>query len=353
MKIQNKLSLAQCADLISSTPNVRYFIQGIPGIGKSAIIKELSKRLPDYDTAYVDVGNLDLGDTAIPVPNQDTRTTAYYPNEIFNLHSGRPVIIMLDEYSKGSQAVKNMLHPLFEANNPRLGNIRLHPDTIVFATGNNVGDGVGDSLKAHTMNRMTIIPVRGPTADEWINWGINNGIDESVLAWIREFPHALASYEEEGQDGNPYIFNPRKNQNQQFVSPRSLERASNIIKKRECFDVDSLLAALSGTIGPQAAIDIQAFVEFKDQLPNFDDVVKSPNKTKIPTNLGPKYVFVYSSITRITNDNLKPVMDYLKRFEIEFQALFAVCLSRVESKRDICYNNPAFAQFINENLDVI
>lgn len=353
MDLSNKISLLQCADIIASTPSVRFFLQGEPGIGKSFLIKELANRLPGYETAYIDVGNIDLGDIAMPVVNKETGTTSYFPNEIFKLHLGKPVIIMLDEFSKGSQAVKNMLHPLLEAHNPRLGNVRIHPDTIIFATGNNVMDGVGDSIKAHTLNRLTVVNVRKPTADEWINWGINNGIDEAVLAWIREFPHALASYQEEGQDGNPYIFNPRKAQIEAFVSPRSLELASNIVKKRKFFDADTLLSALAGTVGKQAAIDMEAFIQFKDELPNFDDVVKNPMETKIPKMLGPKYVFVYSSITRITNENLKPVMDYLGRFEVEFLALFAVCLTRVQSKRQICLENPAFEKFVKDNLDII
>ena len=351
--MNNRLNLSQCANLIATVPSVRFMLTGNPGIGKSSVMEELKRRFPSYSAGYIDVGNLDLGDTVMPMPDKELKVTSYYPNEIFNVHLGKPVILMLDEFTKGSQSVKNMLHPMLEVNNPRLGNVPIHPDSIIFLTGNGVDGGLGDSMKAHSMNRISELEVRSPTSDEWISWGINNGIDESVLAWIREFNHALADYRDEGQESNPYIFNPRKGQITHYVSPRSLEKASDIIKKRSELDDMSLMSALSGTIGKQAAVDMQAFIEFKDQLPNFDEVCKTPDKVNVPKTLGPKYVFVYASIARITNDNLENVMKYLRRFEVEFQALFAVCLSKVESKRDICLKNKNFENWIKENIDII
>ena len=89
------VTLAQAAKLILSTPQNRYLLQGEPGIGKSSLLKTLAASLPNHETAYIDVPNMDLGDIAMPVINHETKTTAYYPNSRFKVHLGKPVITML------------------------------------------------------------------------------------------------------------------------------------------------------------------------------------------------------------------------------------------------------------------
>ena len=95
-------------------------------------------------------------------------------------------------------------------------------------TGNLTTDGVGDTLKAHTRNRIVEITVAKPDDTQWLEWAVNSDIEPIVMAWVRQFPQALASYTEGNQDENPYIYNPRKQQTS-YVSPRSLATASNIV----------------------------------------------------------------------------------------------------------------------------
>jgi MoxR-like ATPase len=160
------VSLKQAAKLVGTVKNNRFMLQGEPGIGKSSLMGALAAMYPDYHLAYIDVPNMDLGDICMPVIDHETKTTKYYPNARFGMHTGKPVIIMLDEFSKGSPPVVNMLHPLLESHNPRLGDIPLHPESIVFMTGNLNTDGVGDNTKAHTLSRQTRIVVRKPNCEE-------------------------------------------------------------------------------------------------------------------------------------------------------------------------------------------
>ena len=104
------VTLKQACNIILSTPQNRYLLEGEPGIGKSSLLKSLSASLPNHEVAYIDVPNMDLGDIAMPVINHENKTTAYYPNSRFKVHTGKPVITMLDEFTKGAEPVKNMLH---------------------------------------------------------------------------------------------------------------------------------------------------------------------------------------------------------------------------------------------------
>lgn len=346
-----KVTLKQAATLIRTNPETRFMLRGEPGIGKSSLLESIASGL-GYEHAYIDVPNMDLGDIAMPVIDHETRTTRYYPNARFKVHEGKPTVIMLDEFTKGADPVKNMLHPMLEKANPRLGDISLHKDCVVFLTGNLSTDGVGDALKSHSMNRLVSITVSKPTSDEWIEWAIGKGIEAEVIAWVNRFPHALASYTDGGQGDNPYIFNPKKPMTA-FVSPRSLETASNIVRTRKENDADSVIAALTGAIGESAARDMQAYIEFSDQLPTWEATINSPKTTAIPTSPGACAIVVFGAIARVTKETITPFMEYLDRFDAEWQAVFAINIAKTASKQSIAFSCKAFADWVAKNQDLL
>ena len=351
VKFGKTITLKQAASLIRSNPETRFLLRGEPGIGKSSLLENIAGDL-GYDHAYIDVPNLDLGDIAMPVIDHDTKTTRYYPNARFKLHENKPIVIMLDEYTKGADPVKNMLHPMFEKANPRLGDIALHKQNIVFLTGNLTTDGVGDSLKAHSLNRLVSVTISKPDAEQWIEWAINKGIEPEVIAWVNRFPHVLASYTDGGQNDNPYIYNPKKPQTA-FVSPRSLETASNIVRTRKENDTDSVIAALTGAIGESGARDMQAYIEFSDQLPTWEATIASPKTTKVPTSPGACAIVVFGAIARMDKASITPFMEYLERFDAEWQAVFAINIAKTPSKQSIAFSCKAFADWVAKNQDLL
>jgi hypothetical protein len=346
-----RITLKQAATLIATNPETRFLLQGEPGIGKSSLLKAIAEQL-GYEYAYIDVPNMDLGDIAMPVIDHETKTTRYYPNARFKVHEGKPVVIMLDEFSKGADPVKNMLHPMLEKANPRLGDVSLHDENVVFMTGNLTTDGVGDSLKAHSRNRIVPVTISKPTAEEWIEWGINKGIEPEVLAWVNQYPHALASYTDAAQGDNPYIYNPRKTQ-AAFVTPRSLETASNIVRTRKLNDPDTVIAALTGAVGESAARDMQAYIEFADQLPTWESTIKSPSSTKLPSSPGACAIVVFGAISRVDKTSITPFMEYLDRFDAEWQAVFAINIAKTPSKQSIAFSCKAFADWVAKNQDLL
>lgn len=346
------ITLAQAANLIVSTPENRYLLQGEPGIGKSSIMGAIRAKLPNHLFAYIDVPNTDLGDVAMPAMDHESKVTRYYPNSRFNLHLNKPVCIMLDEFTKGAEPVKNMFHPMLESHNPRLGDLPIHKDSLVFLTGNMSSDGVGDQLKAHTRNRIIPVTIHKPTADEWLGWAVNNGIEGLVMAWVKERNQVLASYMDSGEENNEYIFNPKRVQTA-YVSPRSLERASNIVKAQDSLDMDTLICALSGAIGESGSRDLQAYLAYQSQIPKWEDIIKTPKKAKTPENAGACYVLIFNAMSKIAKDNIAPFMDYLSRLEPEFQATFCINVAKNPQRQSIAFASTAFAKWVQENEDLL
>jgi hypothetical protein len=147
---------------------------GEPGVGKTSMFKNIVQRT-GFKGIYIDVPNVELGELGIPIPDHSTKTTKIYPNEQWGFHLNEPLVIFADEFTKGHQSVKNMLHPML--NEPRqIMGIPLHPDTIVITAGNYTTDGVGDNMMSHSRNRLSVINIRKPHA------GFN--VDGSDLATV-------------------------------------------------------------------------------------------------------------------------------------------------------------------------
>ncbi len=328
--------------------------QGEPGIGKSSMLKVLSKQYPDYEIAYIDCTLLDLGDFALPytevVENELTgvnKITKFAPNARFKMHEGKPVIVMLDEIGKAMKAVKNVLLTLMLEH--RIGDHYLPEGSIVFGTTNLMSDGVGDMLEAHARNRVCLVTVRKPDADEWIEWAISNAVDPTIIAWVKQFPHALASYTDASQKENPYIFNPTRAGSGAVVTPRSLEKASFIAKQRGELGDALTISLLTGTIGESAARDMQAFFTVVDKLPTWDAILNDPKNAKLPEDTVAKCILVFSAVTRVTKDTLDKWMHYAKRMDMEWQALFATSVMKSTDKQSFCVMNKEFKDWALAN----
>ena len=344
--MQQEISLKQAEDLIATIGrDVTVHMRGQPGIGKSSILKTLATRFPNHTPVYIDCADLDLGDLAMPAMNHETRTTTFYPNERFAIHQDKPVIIMLDEITKASEPVKNMLLPVMLER--RLGSVKFHPDSIVYSTGNLTTDGVGDTMKAHAKNRLTSVTIRNPNDDEWINWGVDNGVAPEVLAWIKQFPHALASYTDDSQKENMYIYNPRKQQDA-FVSPRSLEKASHIVKNRATLGEDTTMVALTGTIGESASRDMSAYFSLADGLPTKESIYQEPEKAILPSDPSARVILVMRELMTITDKHMDAWITYLQRLPMEIQALFAVNMM-ASSRKQIAATNKSFIDWAVKN----
>jgi hypothetical protein len=293
----------------------------------------------------------DLGDITIPnIAKMDDGTgyVTYLTNEELGAHNHKPVLIDVDEYGKANPAVKNaLLRLLLER---KIGSYTLHPDSIIFATTNLGAEGVGDLLPPHARNRMTVITARKPNNIEWIEWGINNGIDHTLLGWAKDNPQLFASFEDvKDPEENPYIYHPR-DQRAAFVTPRSLEAASDWLKSREAYDDQTLTSLLMGTIGDRGAMDLMAFVKLADQLPSLESIKQEPNNAKVPDSAAAICMVIYRALATIDKDWINAWMDYMQRLDKEAQGMFANGVRAPKySKQSMVMTNKKFTDWAMAN----
>lgn len=353
----SRVSLSESAALIAAcgaTNNI--LLRGPKGIGKSSILKMLPEYLgDDYEYVYFDMTAKAEGDTAIPFPDKEAGVMRFFTNEALKLHTGKPVVVMLDELSKAPRSIQNMVLPMLE-NPRRLADKALPDGSIVIITGNLTEEGLGDMFAGHTLNRMTVVEVRQPTVREWLEWGVANDIHPALLAWVNQTPQVLASWRDDDFDqDNPYVDNPKRVSVGQVVTPRSLEKASNILWGRDKpgMTENVLLAALIGTVGEAAARDLQAYIAFQDQLPSRELILKSPETAPIPASAGAIITLLFNLERAVDTDTLTPIMKYINRLDAEHQAIFCVTLARSKTKQSIAFKSAAFTQWAAANADIL
>jgi len=346
-----QLSLDQIEDFIAATGHLRTaLVQGHMGTGKSSLLTALAKRLPTHTPCYFDCTTKDLGD--ITLPNIQTADgqgyVTYATNEELGAHINAPIILMIDEYGKANPAVKLALLRLMLER--KIGSYTLHPDSIIFATTNLGAEGVGDLLPPHARNRITVITARKPSNMEWIEYGINNDFDHTLLGWAKDNPQLFLSFEDvRDPDENPYIYHP-KAQRAAFFTPRSGEAASDILKQRDMFDDQTLTATLMGTIGDRAAMDLMAFVKLADQLPSLQSIKDDPKSAKVPDSAAAVCMVVYRTLASLEKDWLDAWMDYMPRLDKEAQGMFANGVRAPKySKQAMVMTNKKFTKWAMDN----
>lgn len=324
-------------------------IQSEPGCGKTSLLKMLEEDLGSaYDYIYVDCPVKDMSDIAMTIPNHETQTLESYVGSLFKLKSNKPKVILLDEFMKSPKLLQVIFTRLMLER--CVGDTPLPEGSIVFATSNNASDGVGDSMLAHAGNRVCIMRMAKPTADEWLLWATDNKVNPLIRAWVNMFPRCLNSYTDGGQDDNPYIFNPSKSM-LSFVSPRSLAKASVIVDNRDLIGDNATMVALAGTLGASAAGDMSAFLALERELPAFDDILDSPSSIKVPTDIAALLMLMFQATDKLdTQDKLGKFMKFVNRVESrEVQAVFFTMMMRSRNGAKLARTNMEIAKWATEN----
>ena len=330
-----------------------------PGVGKSSLLAMLAEDNGDqwrkvgddfptdkYDYIYVDCPVKDMMDIAASIPNHTTRTLEYYVASLFKMHTGKPKYIMLDEAFKAPKLMQIIYTRLMLEKT--VGDEPLPLGSHVFITSNNATDGVGDTFAGHVANRITIVNMKKPTHDEWLQWATKNNISRPLRAWAAMTPKAFKSYLDSDQTDNPYIFKPSSTA-KSFVSPRSLAKASPIVDKRDKYTENALTVALAGTVGESAAKSIATFISVEKNMVKFSDVLANPTTVKVPEDVATQVMMILEAVDTLANhDDLNKYMQFVNRMKSsEIQSIFFTMIFR--NKPKIARYNAEITKWATDN----
>jgi hypothetical protein len=194
---------------------------------------------------------------------------------------GSQGILFLDEITSVPPSVSAAAYQLIL--DRRLGAYTVPDGWAIFAAGNRQGDrGVTYTMPAPLANRFSHFEV-DINLDDWVAWAYANSMDERLIAFLRFRPELL------------FEFDPAHNP-VAFPSPRSWEFAHRALQKFA--DVPDLLTgSLQACVGPAAGIELSAFVDNLDKLPDIDAIVRG-DKVTVPRETDLQYAVAAALVGR-------------------------------------------------------
>jgi hypothetical protein len=288
---------------------------GPPGIGKSQIIAEIAKR---HDAPMIDIrlSQMEPSDLrGIPF-RVDNRVEWAIPSMLPDVERHGPYgILFLDEITSAPPSVSAAAYQLIL--DRRLGEYEVPPGWAIFAAGNRQGDrGVTYTMPAPLANRFSHFEV-DTNIDDWVAWAYANNIHEGLIGFLRFKPELLFDFD---PSHNPVA----------FPSPRSWEFANRTLQKFGD-NPDLLLPTLQACVGPAAGLELHAFIENLENMPDLDAITRGDD-VPVPREIDLQYAVASALVGRAIRARGKPeakevfghILDYANRFPLREMGIMLV-----------------------------
>jgi hypothetical protein len=316
---------------------------GPPGVGKSQMIAQIAER---HNVQVIDIRLSQMEPTdlrGIPFRTDDKvewATPALLPDVERHGETG---ILFLDEITSAAPTVSAAAYQLIL--DRRLGEYQVPDGWAIFAAGNRQGDrGVTYTMPAPLANRFSHFEV-DTHLDDWVAWAYANGIDERVIAFLRFRPELL------------FDFDPAHNP-VAFPSPRSWEFAHRGLQKFGD-NPELLLGALQACVGPAAGIELKAFVDNLDNMPDIDAIMRGED-VNVPKEIDLQYAVAAALVGRAirakgegnSQEVWGHILDYARNFpQREMGVMLVSDMHRAVGEE--MFTVPQFATWAKDIADVM
>jgi len=228
-------------------------------------------------------------------------------------------IIFLDEFNLAPPLVQAVCYELI--NDRCFGDYTLPDGYIVIGAGNRGPlDGAptfdfGDPLN----DRFSWYELGVPSVEDWTEWALQHGIDHRIIGFINTNNSAL------------YTHKPGHRE-KAFATPRSWERASNLIKG--VYDEEEVMLYVSGRVGTYVAEMFRAFLEARRKLPPVEEFIRNPDTMPIPENLDLLYTLCTNLVDYFIHHKTRETLRSIVVFANRLTAEFAVFLLKLVKSTD-------------------
>lgn len=237
---------------------------------KLTLIEDRAKRESTFVFADVRISGLDPSDLrGLPKLNGKDYVE-WKPTILFRLLSldGVKAMLFFDEVNLAPPSIQASAYQIIL--DKCIGEIALNPEIMIVGAGNRAEDKANVfEMSAPLKNRFKHSTLRPPTYIEWIEWAMNNGIDDRIIA----FHHFKAS-------DNAIMVDLKKLgqlKDNAFPTPRTWKFCSDSIKGFE--DLDIIKIETCSAVGDGLGIEFTSFCKLKEKI-DLDDILANPSKIK-------------------------------------------------------------------------
>ena len=275
--------LLENPDLAKKLPPL--FISGAPGIGKSTIVKSVADEL---GIGFVDIrlAQMDAVDIrGLPSVDNEKHSMTWNLPDFFPRDPNSKGIIFFDELSSADRSLQVSAYQIVL--DRKIGDFYTVPDGwYICAAGNRIEDrAVAMTMSSALANRFMHVELT-EDADTWSRWAINEGINPSVVGFIRYRPELLFH-----MDG--------ENLERGWPSPRSWEKVSHMVDIMEKTNAKKTIIKkiVFGLVGPGAGAEFMEFYKNREVYESIFDMMTDETKpVVIPEKADQQYAMVASMV---------------------------------------------------------
>lgn len=287
-------------------------LTGAPGVGKTDIVAAIAAEL-DYDLLVSHPVVEDPTDAkGLPFPSSDGESARFLPYGLLAkaLSAKKPTIWFLDDLGQANAAVQASYMQLLLSR--KIGEHHL-PDCITFvAATNRKADraGVSGILEPVKSRFAAILPVE-TDLETWTDWALDNRVPSELIAFIRFRPDLLHAFKPSSEIVNS-------------PSPRTWANAGRLLALE--LEKDEEHMAISGAVGPEAAVEFVSFLRVWRDLPSPDSVLLDPERAKIPDSVSALHALCSALAFLANAENFGRITRYAMRLNAAQKGEFASCL---------------------------
>ncbi len=298
------------------------FIKGSPGLGKSAIAREIADegklQLIDFRLSQATPEDL----SGLPMRMGDK--AQFTPFDIFPLintpipNGKKGWLFFLDEFTSGGKSVQAAAYKLVL--DRMVGSHKLHPQVAMLAAGNLETDNAIVNRLSTAMQSRLIHMTLVPDMKHWMSFANTHDIDYRIMAFLEFRPSKFFDFMPDHQDST-------------FACPRTWEFCSALIKDEP--NLDGLLALLAGTVGAGVAMEFVTFCREFGKLPTLSEILADPENCRMPSEISTLWACIMFLVDKATTGNIKDLLKYVTRFSPEHRVIFfRLITQRIPELRD-------------------
>jgi hypothetical protein len=316
---------------------------GIPGIGKTALMKLIAKDL-GYDLILFHPVVSDPTDfKGLPwcfVDEDGTRQAVFVPFEQLEalINATRPTICGLDDFGQAPDAVQASCMQLLHGG--ELCGKKLSEHVRFFACTNRKQDKAGvKSLLEPVKSRFHGIFELVPELEPFLTYAATINMSPMLMAYLRHRPDWIHG----GEDG----WMPEADIVNQ-ACPRTIEHLSDAINMG--FDKATRPTVYAGAVGKGMAMEYFAFEQLVVQMPDLDVICKNPRGAELPNSPNIMYAMIGALHQRMERSNIDNIYVYIDRaFTKELQAVFHFDIKKIKPS---LIKTAAYIKFAADNGDI-
>lgn len=285
------------------------FIQGIPGSGKSAIVKTVANKL-NLHLIDLRLSQLMVYDLAgLISPNQQRDKATYLPIDVFPLESDtlpagkQGFLIFLDEFNTADRTTMAGAYKLVL--DRMIGNHKLHPHTRIICAGNQTTDNAITNNIGTAMQTRLVHITLDLNKKDFLEHIIKSNWNPMLVSYLHFNPSMISTFDPGKYDEVISFAVPRT---WQFVNQQLSKGLLNLAEEIQ-------YTVICGSVGEKAGTDFHSYIKFHKDIPSLQEILNDPKNCQLPSddNIGAKWAIVGFLSDKYNSQTEQALVEYTTR----------------------------------------